>query len=545
MDGAIPSSAQLAASVAETLRGLSLLVSLLVLVVGIVATVVWDWFLSREKSGRVSVIALIVCHISFLLFIRFWKESPPSSQLMEVGWRMLIFDPFALFFSIFILISTLTVVGMSGGAGELRGRRMGEYYALLLTASLAACLLVASTNLLLLYLAFETLSLSSYALAGYAKDRRESVEASLKYVLFGAVASGVMLYGLSLLYGMAGSLELREVVRSGVQNRFCFLLVVALILAGFGFKMSLVPFHFWAPDVYQGAPTPITAYLSVVSKAAGFAVFMRFFAPLTGAQFAWESQQLDVPWAIRFDFLSLLWVIAVLTMTLGNFVALKQNNFKRLLAYSSIAHAGYMAAALVAGNHFAYWAILFYFVVYAVANIGLFFAAQLLNDSKGSAEIRAFRGLVYESPTVVAAVAVLLWSLIGLPPTGGFMGKFFLFSALIKEGVESKIPSFYYALVLVAVANSVVSLYYYIAVIREMAFYKAPDDLPRFKASKLAKGSLVVAALFLLAVQINWSPLSSLSNTAVGAPNAPSTPTVSGAAAVANTPSDSSGIVTQ
>jgi NADH-quinone oxidoreductase subunit N len=529
---------QLDDSVRETLHGLGALGQLLVLVVGIVGVLAWDWFLTRERSRRVSWAAFAVLLGGIALLMPTWKAALAAPVV--VGWGMLVVDPFAVFLWLFFLVATFVVVAMSRSSAELQGRRVGEYYALLLTATLAACFLVASRNLVVLYLSFETLSLSSYVLAGYAKDRRESVESSLKYVLFGAVASGVMLYGFSLLYGMVGSLDLRDIARVAGQNPASYLLVVVLVLAGLSFKMSLVPFHFWAPDVYQGALTPITAYLSVVSKAAGFGIALRFFAPLLGAGiFEWLPPETFTNHQ-EFALLSVLWVLATLTMCFGNFVALRQRDFKRLLAYSSIAHAGYMAAALVAANGTAYSAILFYFAVYAVANLGLFFAAQVVAASKGTFGIDGFRGLVHESPMFVVSTGFLLWSLIGLPPSGGFLGKFFLFYALVERAMSSPLATFYYALIFIALANSVVSLYYYMGVIRQMAFYAPPEDRPALRVPFGAQVGMALAAALLLAVQLDWQPLTDITHTAVQR-NAPAAAVAAKTFAASSLPAASGG----
>ncbi len=506
---------QLAQSVEETLVGVPLLLPLLILVAGIVGVLAWDWFLKPQNSSRVSWLASFGLLGSMITLVPIWQLSLAGPT--PTGWGMLVIDSFSVFLWLFFLVSTFVVVTISRSSWELQGRRVGEFYSLLLIATLASCVLVASHNLVVLYLAFETLSLCSYALAGYARERRESVEASLKYVLFGAVASGIMLYGVSVLYGMVGSLDLGDVAPLASQNPASFLLVLVLIFAGFAFKMSLVPFHFWAPDVYQGAPTPITAYLSVVSKAAGFGVALRFLAPILGVVLGCgASASVSFPKNHVFALLSLLWILATLTMTLGNFVALRQQDFKRLLAYSSIAHAGYMVTALVAASALGYAAILFYFAVYAIANLGLFYAAQVVSASKGNFEIASFRGVIHESPLFAVCVGTLLWSLIGLPPSGGFLGKFFLFYAVVEKAVDSTLAPFYYALVLIALANSVVSLYYYVAVIREMAFYKPPENVRPLHVSPGARIGLAFAAALILGLQIYWQPLTDLSQAAVG-----------------------------
>lgn len=504
----------LAASVAETLRGLGALIPFLWLAAGALIVLIADWFLSAEQSHRTSWLALLASLASFISLTSLWRKA--LDQPIELGWKLVVFDPFALFFCLFFIIATFVVIAMSRSSKELQGRRMGEYYALLLSASVSACFLSASQNLILLYLSFETLSLSSYVLAGYAKDRRHCIESALKYVLFGAVTSGVMLYGLSLAYGLAGSLELQDLTSLLQNSPSSFLLIMVLLLTGFGFKMSLVPFHFWAPDVYQGAPTPVTAYLSVVSKAAGFAVFLRLLAPFVGLNLSSGANVMFPSQEYLYGLLSLLWVVATLTMTLGNFAALRQTDFKRLLAYSSIAHAGYIAAAIVAHNRAAYEAVVFYLVVYAIANLGLFFAAQIVHATKGNFEIEGFKGLIYGSPTLAASVAILLWSLIGLPPSAGFMGKFFLFVALVKRGLDSPYAIFFYSLLLIALANSVVSLYYYISVIKQITFYKPSEPTHPPYVSAFARGAMVAAACLIVAIQLYWQPLSDIAAAAIG-----------------------------
>ncbi|MCX7625812.1 MAG: NADH-quinone oxidoreductase subunit N, partial [Candidatus Sumerlaeaceae bacterium] len=517
------SSVPLVARVAETLRGLDALIPFLWLAAGALCVLVVDWFQPAEKSHRTSWAALLFLLGTLVGLTTLWGKT--LQQPIKVGWDLLVFDPFALFFSLLFVVATFVVVGMSRSSKELEGRRLGEYYALLLSATLSACLLSASQNLLVLYLCFETLSLSSYVLAGYAKDRRAGVESALKYVLFGAVSSGMMLYGLSLAYGLVGSLNVADLVNLFTNSPATFLLIMVLLLAGFGFKMSLVPFHFWAPDVYQGAPTPVTAYLSVVSKAAGFAVFLRLLAPFVGLSLLIGQSEAHPPRVYLYGLLSLLWVVATLTMTLGNFVALKQSDFKRLLAYSSIAHAGYLAAAIVAHNRAAYEAVVFYFVVYAIANLGLFFAAQIVHAVKGTFEIDGFKGLVYHSPALAASVAILLWSLIGLPPSAGFMGKFYLFVALVKRGLASPFSAFYYSLLLIALANSVVSLYYYISVIKQMTFYRPSETVQPCQISAFARTALVAAAGLILGIQLYWQPLSDLAASAIGGRNTLAPPT--------------------
>lgn len=472
-----------------------------------------DVLLSRERSylsGWIAVAGLLAAsgwgvHQWMVL----GRETGSGASLGFSG--MIASDRFGLFFRVLFYVSTLAVVGMSLRSRELYRMRSGEYYTLLLTATLGACLLVSSANLLMLYLAMETLSLPSYILAGYRKGSRQAAEASLKYILFGAVASGVLIYGLSLLYGLTGSLQLSALTGVSQANYSAFLLTMVLVIAGFGFKMSAVPFHFWAPDVYEGAPTPVTAYLSVVSKAAGFAVFLRVLAPYFDVTHL--VSQAGAPMGIlsmRFDLVSIFWILAVLTMSIGNFVALRQTDIKRLLAYSSIAHAGYMLTAFVANNQAGFHAVMFYFVVYALANLGIFAAAIAVANTTGSYRISDYRGLFFRSPLLGVTTGVLLWSLIGLPPSAGFVGKWKLFYAVVQRGQESPLPFFYYSLVLIAVLNSVVSLYYYIGIIKVMSFAQPEETSREFRLGLFEKGFLCACAVLVLALQLNWQPLSKL-----------------------------------
>lgn len=491
-----------------TLTNMGSIVPETILSLTIMLVIVYDMFLRRERSHRSGWLALVGVGIAFIAVCRQWGHHQVGNPGTLAFGGTLANDSFGLFFKLLIYSATMVVLLMSLSSQELVRMRSGEYYALLLTATLASSFLVSATNLLMLYLAFETLSLPSYVLAGYRKGERQASEASLKYVLFGAVASGVLIYGLSLLYGLAGSLQLDALTHISRENYPAFILTLALIVAGFGFKMSAVPFHFWAPDVYEGAPTPITAYLAAVSKAAAFAAFLRLIAPyfdVTSIQpFAREAAGLL---AKSFDLQSVFWIVAVLTMTIGNFVALRQKEMKRLLAYSSIAHAGYLLTAFVAANQSGFSAVLFYFFVYFIAVLGLFVAVAIIHNRIKTTRIAEYRGLFFQSPLLAVAVAILLWSLIGLPPSAGFIGKWKLFYAVIQRGEHSHQPYFYYSLVLIALVNSVVSLYYYIAIVKTMCFYEPEARQAGFRLSPIEKGVMLAFALPILLIQLNWEPI--------------------------------------
>ena len=391
--------------------------------------------------------------------------------LSQAGVEALIFgnmvavDPFAYFFKLVIILSAILILVFSLSSAELNspGRKLGEYYALLSGLTLGMMLMAGATNLLMMYLAVELSSISSYILSGYTKEAPDSSEASLKYVIYGALSSGLMLYGISMVYGLTGSLDfysINHVLAKGGINNVTLFLAGVLMVAGLGYKISAVPFHFWTPDVYEGSPITITAFLSVASKAGGFALLIRFFkVTFVDLGAAGLSEGL---WATlrSFEWPQLVAAISVMTMTLGNLVAVWQNNMKRLLAYSSIAHAGYMLMGVVVLSNEGIAAILIYFVVYLFMNLGAFYVVMLLADKMGSEDIEDYKGLAGRSPFMAFALAVFLISLTGLPPTAGFIGKLYLFAALLNNG--------WIWLAVVGALNSVISLYYYVRVFRNM-----------------------------------------------------------------------------
>ncbi len=394
--------------------------------------------------------------------------------------NMIAVDSFAFLFKLIIILSAILIVMFSLGLAELNspGRKLGEYYSLLVALTLGMVLMAGASNLLMMYLAIELSSITSYILSGYTKEAPDSSEASLKYVIYGALSSGLMLYGISIVYGLTGSLDIyaiNQVLAHGNINLVALLIAGVLTIAGFGYKISAVPFHFWTPDVYEGAPITITAFLSVASKAGGFAMMIRFFK----VTFI-DSSVVSLPhggWATfeGFEWYQIIAVISVLTMTLGNLVAIWQNNLKRLLAYSSIAHAGYMLTGVVVLNNEGLAAILVYFIVYMFMNLGAFYVVMLVANKTGSEDIEDYKGLASRAPFVSVALAIFLISLTGLPPTAGFIGKLYLFAALINSG--------WIWLAIVGALNSVVALYYYVRVFRNMyicdAEHTSPITFPR------------------------------------------------------------------
>ncbi len=386
----------------------------------------------------------------------------------------------------------------------------GETYAFLLAGALGCCLMGSARNLLLLYLGMETVSYSSYLLTAFLRDDLRSNEAALKYVLYGAVASGCMLFGISLLYGMAGTLDLAAMgpalaAVTAKSSPLALALPFALVLAGLGFKVSAAPFHQWTPDVYEGAPTPVTAFLSVAPKAAGLMALVR----LTALGLSTGADHLPV-----FGWPAVLGLLAVLTMTAGNLGALGQTNVKRLLAYSSVAHAGYMLMALagMGSAREGLPAVLFYLAAYLAMNLGAFGVVMALSRVTGSEELSSWKGLGWRHPFLGCCMVAFLMSLTGLPPFGGFVGKFLLFKAALAA--TSSAP-WMYAVVAAGLLNSVIALAYYIRVAKVLFMEKAGAE-PKGQAGwlqPLAVGLLAAATLYL---GVCWGPLSAAVAAAAG-----------------------------
>lgn len=441
----------------------------ILLVIFAVAVIILDLVVKNRESVAVAHLALVgcLCTLAAVLFIHFSFRNPVS--LFQ---GMIRLDEFSTFFKILILLATAATILFSLRSEELDAKLKGEYYALLLAITLGMFLMASSTNLLMIFIALETVSLTSYILAGFLTHSPRSSEAAFKYITYGAVASGTMLFGLSLLFGMAGTGDLTqiggqltELLASGEVSSLTVLIAITFVLAGVGYKIASVPFHMWSPDVYEGAPIPITAFLSVASKSAGFALFIRFFYTGFGSTGLMQS----VDWPL------MLAIISALTMTVGNLAALPQQNVKRLLAYSSIAHGGYLLMGGVLLTSEGVAAILFYLVVYLFMNLGAFYVVILVANEMGSETIDGYRGLGSRAPLVAIAMVVFLASLTGLPPLAGFFGKWLLFTAVLEQG--------YYWLALVGLLNSVVSLYYYARIFKAMYFEDADEDTDRVSFS--------------------------------------------------------------
>ncbi len=412
--------------------------------------------------------------------------------------EMYVVDLFALFFKVVAAIAGILIVLVSIDYLKNRTPFKGEFFAIFTFSVLAMTMVASSASLLMIYLSIEFLSYTSYLLTGFLREDKKSNEAAIKYFLYGAITSAVMLYGLSLLYGATGSLNLTEIAKAFAATvdpsmRMVAFVSTALVLAGLGFKISLVPFHQWAPDAYEGAPTPVTAFLSVGPKAVGFAALIRVaMTALPAFQEGW------VP---------LLAFISVITMTLGNLIALRQTNVKRLLAYSSIAQAGYMLIGVVAMNvsgsspFTGLNGVLIYLFAYLFTNLGAFICVIAIENATGIVEIPDYAGLIKRAPLVAALFVVFFLSLAGIPPTAGFIGKFFVFGAALREG-------FLY-LAVIGVINSVISVFYYFGIVRQ-AFFEAPKDATPIRVAPLVTLSLIVTAGLVLALALYPEPLLNL-----------------------------------
>tara|TARA_B100000949_G_scaffold233996_1_gene251815 strand:- start:369 stop:1844 length:1476 start_codon:yes stop_codon:yes gene_type:complete len=359
---------------------------------------------------------------------------------------LLAIDGFATFFKLIFILSAVMTVLMSGSYLRVEGVRAGEYCFLILCATLGMMFMASGVDLITLFIGLETMAIAFYILAGFLKPSQRSNEAAVKYFLLGAFSLGLLLYGMSLLYGATGTTSLDGIatVLAGGERSLILSLALILIAAGMGFKIAAVPFHMWAPDVYEGAPTPVTAFLSVGSKAASFAMLLRIFF-------------VGLPFLVS-DWQTLFWVLAALTMTVGNIAAITQTNTKRMLAYSSIAHAGYVLVGVVSGTERGIAATLVYLWVYLFMQLGAFAIISMLRrqDVVGD-ELKDLSGLYFRKPFAAIAMLIFMLSLGGIPPTAGFMGKVWVFGAAIEQG--------FVWLAVIGVANSAISLYYYYRVI--------------------------------------------------------------------------------
>ena len=413
----------------------------IILTAGALLVLIVDVLLLKRDSDTVvfgvTIATLVATAVAVLSF---------AGVNITVSAGLLAIDGFATFFKVLFLLAAVMTVLMSAQYLRVEGVRAGEYYFLILCATLGMMFMASGVDLITLFIGLETMAVAFYILAGFLKPSQRSNEAAVKYFLLGAFSLGVLLYGMSLLYGVTGTTSLSGIADAlaGSERTLVLSLALILIITGMGFKIAAVPFHMWAPDVYEGAPTPVTAYLSVGSKAASFAMLLRIFiVGLPGLVADWQT---------------LFWILAAVTMTVGNIAAITQTNTKRMLAYSSIAHAGYILIGVAVGTERGIAATMVYLWVYLFMQLGAFAIVSMLRrqDIVGD-ELKDLSGLYVRKPVAAIAMLIFMLSLGGIPPTAGFMGKVWVFGAAIEAG--------FVWLAVIGVVNSAISLYYYYRVI--------------------------------------------------------------------------------
>jgi NADH-quinone oxidoreductase subunit N len=428
------------------------LVPLLIVVAASLLVLLLEVFFKRDNRDYLAFFSLTFLIVCGFTCTKFWNKDYSYFN------GNLILDNLALFLFFLFILATFLVILISMKYLSLQNTNYGELYALLLLALSGIMIMVSSSDFLVIFLGLEVLSISSYALAGLRREDEKSSEAAVKYFLLGSFASAFLVFGIALLYGASQSTHIPTIIEhllSETSLGVMPLVGLGLVVIGFGFKIAVVPFHMWTPDVYEGAPTPVTAFFSFGPKAVGFAVLLRIFTPYLKEAFS--SQAVFI----------LLWIIAALTMVVGNLIALRQTNVKRILAYSSIAHAGYLLVGILARDN---TSLVFYLTVYLFMNIGAF-AAVIALGKKGKEylELEDYAGIGFKYPWIGATLSVFLLSLSGFPPTGGFLAKFYIFSSAVREGLTP--------LVIIAVLASLISVFYYLRIIVYMYMREPSYDI--------------------------------------------------------------------
>jgi NADH-quinone oxidoreductase subunit N len=448
-----------------------------------VLVILLDLFIQRK--GWLAAVSVIGLFVSAGFALNMWGINPQATFN-----NMLVVDNYAVFFKLlFAGISTLVILASADYVSKFK-HFQGEYYALILLSTLGMMLMTSTAELITLFVSLELVNLSLYALVGFLKDAKSS-EASLKYLLLSSVASAIMLFGMAFIFGFTGKTQLAEIsaaVQSlGITNLLSnpgLLVGLVLMVCGLGFKIAMVPFHMWVPDIYEGAPTPVTAYLSVGSKAAGFAMILRiFYSAFT------QPADISLDWGIIFA------VMSALTMTVGNIIAIQQSNIKRMLGYSSIAQAGYIMVGLAAvgmaqsASLTGQSSLLFFLVSYSLTNLGAFIAIIAISNKINSDQIEDFSGMGKRSPLIALALTLCLISLIGMPPAAGFMAKFYIFGAAVQNNLVW--------LIIIAVLNSVISAFYYLRVVKVM-WVGEPASKDKVDSSAALKIALALCCLGVL-----------------------------------------------
>jgi NADH-quinone oxidoreductase subunit N len=444
----------------------------------------------RHALGWVTFIGLAIILAGSLVV------SHPSEESRLIWGGMLRNDFAGYVFRIIFLTGAAITTLFSLDNEELSPR--GEFYILMLTSTLGMNFMASAADLIMLFLAIETTTIPLFVLAGFLTKDQKSVESGIKYLLFGAMTSAVMLYGFSLIYGFSGTTQLYEVaqrMQTGHVPNFAIIAAAMLMIVGFGFKVSAVPFHFWAPDVYEGAPYPVAGFLSTASKAAGFAVLGRVLFVL--------FPELSPVWSL------ILALLAVASMLTGNLLAMAQKNIKRLLAYSSIAQAGYMLIGVAAYSQLGTTGVIYYLAAYLLTNLAAFGVIGIVSRVVGSDEISAYAGLSRRSPGISMAMLVVLLSLGGIPPFAGFIGKLLVFAAAVESGLIW--------LALVGVINTILALYYYLSILKVIYLYRSEDEQKALVVPPISKAALIVCIGGIVALGIVIAPWFGLSSSAASA----------------------------
>ncbi|HVE14832.1 MAG TPA: NADH-quinone oxidoreductase subunit N [Elusimicrobiota bacterium] len=432
------------------------------------------------RRGRSLYGLAMVCAAVTMGFVGLCCSVPGTYQGVGTLWTV---DPMSLFFKVLVLATAILVLALTLDYKNPRDAHQGSFSALVLFSVVGMMLLVSATDFLLIFLALELVSISSFILVGFERGDLKSSEGAVKYFLIGAFSSAIMLYGISLFYGATGTTSLLALRAPAGPDAAMFTLGCLMTLAGFGFKVSMAPFHFWVPDAYEGAPTPVTTFLSIAPKISALAVMLRVFTSLIPRE--------------AFEFTGLFTVLAILTMCIGNLTALFQTNVKRLLAYSSIAQAGYMLIGFVTGDAFGREGILLYSLAYLVMNLGAFTVAILVGN-EGSYELEAFDGLASRNFGLALLMTFCLLSLAGIPPLAGFIGKFYLFAAAVKGG--------FYTLAIFGLLNSVVSVYYYTKIAYHMFFRPARTPEPVAVPVLYSGLTLTLVSIFIFLIGVYPEP---------------------------------------
>ncbi len=456
-----------------------------ILCLGLLA-VVMDLLLPEGESRKSIGAVLIFALVGWFLYMFTMYQGMPVPQgaaAPEAGATffyqgLFLVDNYALFFKQLFILATVFTLLFATDYIQLMLRFKGEFYALLLMALLGMCILASATDFLTLFMGLELMTISFYILTGARINVQDSSEAAVKYLIVGSVSTAIMLYGISLIYGATGSIQLLDICQDAHIFFPLGIAGITLVLVGFFFKLSVIPFHMWAPDVYQGAPAPITAMLAMGSKAAGMAAFMRvLFVAFPAIGLYW---------------LPLLAGLCVLCMVFGNILAMKQKNVKRMLAYSSIAQAGYMMVGIIAASGSGMKAVMFYATLYVFANVGAFAVLSVVETQKGSTSHRAMSGLSQSAPVLAAVMTISLLSMAGIPPTAGFAGKLYLFTAVVDQG--------YLWLAFIGFVMSMISVYYYLLVAKAM--YLGKWDGSKLCISGTTRAAAVLSVLGTLVVGV-------------------------------------------